>query len=88
MRVTNAEAVNEIRKSRGFMGVKFVKKDGSIRTLNCRLGVKKHLRGGKDTTHHIPKYITVWSRHDREYRKINANTILAVTTRGNRFEVN
>ena len=27
---------------------KFVKKDGEFRTINCRFGVKKHLKGGRN----------------------------------------
>lgn len=45
----------------------FVKKDGSERTMNCRLGVTKGLVDPKNpqypTSAHLPEYIVVWDLH-------------------------
>ncbi len=57
-----------------FMTVTFKKKDGSIRTINCRTGVKKHLKGGERTTD-PNQYLIVWSMKDQGYRNINKETI-------------
>ena len=59
-----------------FFTVKFVKKDGTIRDLNGRLGVKSKLRGGEDSTSHIDKYVNVYEKGaDTFYRKVNMETI-------------
>ena len=55
--------------------VKFVKKDGSERVMNCRLGVTKHLHGGEDSTSHIDKYVNVFDMQKETYRKLNVETM-------------
>lgn len=49
-----------------FFTVCFQKKDGTWRTLNGRLGVKRHLRGGERTVG--DEYIMAWDCHERGYR--------------------
>lgn len=59
-----------------FFTVIFRKKNGKMRKMNCRLGVKKHLRSGaSSTTSHMSNYITVFDMVAREYRTINLDTI-------------
>lgn len=58
-----------------FFTVVFVKKDGSTRSMNCRLGVKRHLRGGNSTTEHKPELITVYDVKTEGYRNINLLTV-------------
>ena len=56
----------------------FRKKDGSIREMNCRLGVKKHLRSNKptaSTTSHIDKYMTVYDMKAKGYGTVNLETL-------------
>ena len=60
-----------------FVTVKFIKKDGSIRTINGRTGVKKHLNGGynyNDTN----KYLTIYDVVEKGYRNINYDTIMSI----------
>lgn len=64
-----------------FVSVRFVKKDGSIRTMVCRLGVTKHLKGGSSTLDPA-KYLTVFDVQKEEYRAINRATIVSVTFGG------
>ena len=46
-----------IAQSKGkFITVSFIKKDGTARTLNGRIGVTKHLKGGTSTINHA-KYL-------------------------------
>jgi hypothetical protein len=59
-----------------FFTVTFIKKDGSERVMNARLGVKKYLKGG--TLAYDPaefNYITVYDMGSKGYRMVNANTI-------------
>ncbi len=51
MKKSKAERVRDlIEKTNGkFFTVKFVKKNGDIRIMTARLGVKKYLKGGKRT---------------------------------------
>jgi hypothetical protein len=61
-----------------FITVEFYKKDGSLRTLTGRLGVKKHLKGGV-STHDPLEYITIYDVVNKGYRAINRYTIRSVT---------
>lgn len=63
--------------------VDFIKKDGSVRTMNCRMGVKSKLKGGQ------AKYdaesrnlLTVYDMQKGAYRTINADTVFAVRCHG------
>lgn len=70
-----------IEKSKGhFLTVRFVKKDGSVRTMHCRLGVKKHLKGGTSTLN-PEQFLTVWDLNAKGYRAINRDTVLSVTVK-------
>lgn len=57
---------------------KFVKKNGEIREMNCKLGVKKHLKGGISVNNR-DRYLTVYDMKSSGYRNINLNTILEIT---------
>lgn len=71
-----------IAKSKGkFITVLFVKKDGTIRTLNGRTGVTKHLKGGTSTVDYS-KYLVVYDTVNAGYRSINRDTIVSVTCEG------
>lgn len=64
-----------------FVSVDFIKKDGSLRTINGRLGVKKHLKGGKSNLN-ADQFITIYSMADKGYRAIDRETIQSVTIEG------
>lgn len=71
-----------IERSGGrFVSVCFVKKDGTERVINGRLGVAKHLRGGACTLD-LEKYIIIYDNRARGYRAINRSTILWVKLHG------
>lgn len=69
------ETVQLIReKTKGrFFVVEFIKRtDGTLRKMVCRLGVRKHLRGG--TLRYDPNtkgLIVVWDSQKQDYRQIN-----------------
>lgn len=67
--------------------IKFIKKDGSKRTMNCRVGVKKYLHGGCSTTKHISKYVDVYDLKAKGYRKINLDTTYEVLANNTKYLV-
>ena len=56
---------------------KFVKKNGEVREMNCKLGVKKHLKDGINVNNRN-RYLTVYDMKSEGYRNINLNTILEI----------
>lgn len=62
--------------------ITFIKKDGTVRDMNCRKGVTSHLKGGISTTANIPHLMTVFDTQKGEYRSINLNTVTQVKGRG------
>lgn len=68
--------------------VVFVKKDGSLRRMNARRGVKKHLRGGELKYDPREKgLITVFDVQKGQYRSINQDTIKSLRMGGRKFVV-
>lgn len=65
----------------------FIKKDGSLRTMACELGVSVNLVGGKNNTGDKPNLLTVWSVSDNAYRIINTDTLQTIKYRGDEYEV-
>lgn len=64
-----------------FFSVEFVKKDGSVRKINGRMGVTKHLKGGACTLDR-EKFLIVFDMQSGGYRAINRETILTITCEG------
>lgn len=69
--------------------VTFVKKDGTLRVMNARLGVKKYIRGGNEianakrkTTLTENNMLSVYDIKEKDYRTINLNTVVSITARG------
>lgn len=62
-----------------FFTVEFIKKDGTIRKMNCRTGVKKYLsNNGKKIKLSSPidnGILRVYDIHAKGYRSINLDTI-------------
>lgn len=64
--------------------VTFTKKDGTERVMNCRTGVKKHLKGGELKYSPLDKgLLPVYDIQKKGYRMINASTIKEVKIQGN-----
>lgn len=66
-----------LENTTGFVTVTFVKADGTVRKMNCRMGVTKHLKGGKSTLD-AAKYVTVYDMTKAAYRAVNRDTILDI----------
>jgi predicted TIM-barrel enzyme len=60
-----------------FVTVTFLKKDGTVRKMNCRMGVTKHLKGGESTLD-ADQYVTVFDMAKGAYRAINRDTIIEI----------
>lgn len=90
MRIINRyEALDMMRETNGrVFSVAFTKKDGSVRHMNCRTGVKKHLAGGE--LKFDPKSKGLFSVYDMQaagYRFINLDTIHGLQIDGEFFTV-
>ena len=74
-------------KTGKFFTIKFVKKNGELRELNGRLGVKKHLKGGE--LGYDPatfNYIIVFDVVAKGYRTVNVDTVTELIC--NKSEIN
>jgi hypothetical protein len=75
-----------IEQSNGkILTVTFIKKDGTERVLNGRLGVKSHLKGGVSTVDHN-QYINIFDMQAGGYRNINRDTIKSVRVGGVEYQ--
>jgi len=83
--------MNEIKETIGtkIFSVAFVKKDGTLREMTCRLGVTKHLKGGelKYNASEVGNLI-VFDMQKKAYRTINFNTIKRIKVNGNDYNFN
>ncbi len=82
--------IQEFKKMVGgkIFSVEFIKKDGTLRKMICRLGVKKHLKGGSlGYDAEALNYLTVFDLQSEEYRTINVNTLKCFTFEGIRYNL-
>jgi hypothetical protein len=82
--------VNQIRKLVGskIFSVVFQKKDGTLREMVCRLGVKKHLKGGELGYDAEEKnYLVVFDMQSEGYRTININTLKKIKLDGVSYDI-
>ena len=75
-RPSSDEMVKMIKSTKGkWFSCTFIKKDGSIRNMNCRVGVHKGVKGvGRKFS--TPNLVTVFDAKAKEYRMINVDTML------------
>jgi len=90
--ISEVEAKEMIMNTKGnIFGVQFVKKDKSLRDMVCRLGVKKYLKGGKNTCAAYSEYVTVFEMvgvEEVKYRNINIKTMLTLKVSGKVYVIN
>ena len=80
--MTKSEAKQLMEQTKGrFFTVKFIKKDATVRIMNCRLGVKKYLHGGKSLVDQND-FIIVYDMNAKGYRNINLTTVQEVHYKG------
>lgn len=75
--VKSRQLAERLENTTGFVTVTFIKADGTVRKMNCRMGVTKHLKGGKSTLD-AAKYVTVYDMTKAAYRAINRDTIIDI----------
>jgi hypothetical protein len=69
-----------------FFTVTFVKKDGTIRTMTARTGVRKGVTGqGLKFNPSERNLKVVWSCDAETFRMINLNTILGIKFKGKNY---
>ena len=89
MKVHRTKLESLIKNSRGkIFSCVFIKKDGSIRRMTCRLGVTKYIKGtGKAISNITNSYVTVFDLSKDSYRVINIDTINNITIGGLTYNV-
>ena len=66
----------------------FIKKDGTIRKMSCRLGVTKGIKGtGKPISNSSNSYMTVYDMQKKNYRVINLATLINIQIGGVGYNV-
>jgi len=71
-----------------FVGLDFIKVEGQARSLNGRLGVRKHLKGGVSThASDARPYLVVYDVKTRGYRAVNLATVSAVRAQHTRYSI-
>lgn len=60
----------------------FIKANGELRTLNCRLNVKKYLKGGISTVVNRDDLITVFDMQINQYRNIPLDRLIKLNING------
>ena len=78
---------NEIARIAGnkFISVSFLKKDGSPRTINGRLHVKRYLKGGDNPNTRNDAFLIIYSMRDKGYRTINLDTVFRIAASGKEY---
>tara|TARA_R100000152_G_C6741283_1_gene165058 strand:+ start:52 stop:354 length:303 start_codon:yes stop_codon:yes gene_type:complete len=78
-----------IRSSNGkIFSCLFLKKDGTFRAMNCRLGVTKGIKGtGKPIHNSTNSYMTVYDMMKKNYRVINLDTLELLEMGGKLYHV-
>jgi hypothetical protein len=85
--LTREQLVDKIKSSAGkFFKVGFIKKDGSYRELNGRIGVVKHLKGG-ETLYDRDRFLCVYDVVNKGYRTVNKSTVQELVIDNEKFEV-
>jgi hypothetical protein len=89
-KLTPEAAVRLIKKSMGrFFTIAFTKRTtGERRVMTCRLGVHKHLKGGKKA-YDPEKFglMIVWEPKSAEYKSIPTDAITELRFRGRNYQV-
>ena len=93
MKISKAKSVELLKGSKGkFFSVTFIKKDGSERVLNGRVGVYKSKfapLNGEGMKYNPSDYglVTVFDAQKKAYRMVNTNTIRELIVDGETYDV-
>ena len=83
-RISRKDILHLLEQNKGsIFSVVFLKKDGSIRHMTCRFGVKKHLKGGNLKFNPLDRsLLVVFDMQKESYRMINLETISNINMKG------
>lgn len=96
--LTTIQAVELIKETKNIFTVTFIKKDGTVREMNCRLNVDKYVTG-KGQSYNPADYdlLTVYDMKEarklddidkaKAYRNINLRTLQSLTVNGESFKI-
>lgn len=89
MQVNRFKVVSLLNDCEGkFVSIVFTKKDGTIRKLTGRLGVRSYLKGGENrTVRDDNSYLTVFDVQKLAYRTVNLETVHSIRAKGTLYEV-
>ena len=87
--ITKEEAKKLIHDTNGqIFRAKFTKKDGSLREMVCRLGVRKYVTGvGRSFNPSDYELIGVFDMQNDGHRMINVKTLEALTIQGKEYKI-
>lgn len=68
-----------------FISVSFIKKDGTPRTINGRLHVKRYLKGGDNPNTRKEEFLIIYSLRDKGYRTVNLDTVFRIAASGKEY---
>lgn len=81
--MTIQEAIQTLGTTQIFT-VEFIKKDGTLRVMNARMGVKKGVKGvGMSYNPHERGMIVVYDMQKGAFRMVNVETIVKIRVKGN-----
>jgi hypothetical protein len=81
--MTNFKFNLDSLKSGRIFSITFEKADGTVKTINARLGVRKHLNG--KGMRYVPEnynLMVLWSMTDKGYRAIKRDKIKSIKSNG------
>jgi hypothetical protein len=88
-RISKKHAIKLINENKGaIFSASYVKVDGSLRDITCRLGVTKHLKGGKLAFNPTKLgMLPVFDLQAKGYRMLRVNTMYRLAIAGKQFTV-
>jgi hypothetical protein len=89
-KINQVQAMGTIisKKDGKFFGVKFIKKDGTIRKMSCKRVVKKEINGKGMSYNPLERgLIPVYDLNKKGYRTINLATIIELNMDGINYDV-
>lgn len=84
MLIISKSEISRIAGSK-FITVSFLKKDGTPRTINGRLHVKRYLKGGDNLNSRKEDYLIIYSLKDKGYRTINLDSVFRIAANGKEY---
>lgn len=82
----NLETIKNFVSNGKFFTVTFIKKDLSTRKMQCRLGVKKYLKGGSLPYNPSEKNLICVYEIGKGYKMVNISTL--INLKANKQEIN